>query len=124
MCIYIYYIPIYCEYPSTHLCSVHIHGNIYVVDKQNKWIRRIDAVSGVVSNITNRKPFLEEIIDVQVNSAGIVYALTPTQLYSINPFPSYYVVGSHTSIENATTYTSDSTLITLSNTTNTIYLRG
>ena len=101
----------YLNKPMGSCCD--INGNIYIVDSGNGWIRRIDAVSGIISNVTNKTPIIG-IIDIQVNAAGIIYALTPTQIYSISPLPSYYIVGSHYSIEGGVKM-ADNTTITLPN---------
>jgi sugar lactone lactonase YvrE len=68
------------------------YGNIYIADTGNTSIRRINMESGVISTlytyssgaVSTSSQYLvpsESIIDVQVDSAGNIYSLTPTRLY-------------------------------------------
>jgi hypothetical protein len=112
-------------------CCYDTYGNIYIVDNLNKCIRRIDAASGIVSNVTSGNltigKTIDGLIDVQVNSAGVVYALTSTQIYTIVPYSSHYVVGSHYSIDRisggtiTTPRAADSTSINITSTSSKIY---
>jgi len=42
--------------PGRHLEQVDAHGNIFIADELNSRIRRVDAVTGIISTVASRVP--------------------------------------------------------------------
>jgi len=53
-------------------------GNIYIGDTGNKCVRRIDAITGLITTVANS---IDNIVDVKIDATGSLYILTFTKLY-------------------------------------------
>lgn len=53
-------------------------GNIFIADTGNNAVRRIDVLTGIITTVVSN---VMNVIDVQVDNTGALYALTPTKLY-------------------------------------------
>jgi len=74
-----------CFLNSPNGCCFDINGNIYIADYTNKATRRIDMSTGIIRTLfpttSTTSINTEHIIDTQVDSQGILYSLTPTNIY-------------------------------------------